>query len=93
MNVIKFGEGYESRIPAGINNLLFNYNLVFDKINTSELTAIIHFLTQRAGVESFIYFGRPPYVKALRYVAREWSDEEIYNDNYTLTVKFEQVVN
>ncbi len=91
--IIQYGDGYESRIPNIINNNLITYNLIFDKIAISELTAIIHFLTVRNSTESFVWYGRAPYVRNLRFVAREWSDEEVFQNNYTLNVKFNQVVN
>jgi len=91
--VIKYGDGYESRIPNSINNNLINYNLSFDKINVDELTAIEHFLTQRSSNESFIWVGRAPYVRNFRFIAREWTNEEVFLNNFTLNVKFEQVVN
>ncbi|RTK99176.1 MAG: hypothetical protein EKK57_10160 [Proteobacteria bacterium] len=93
VRVLKMGDGYESRIPNGINNNLLSYNLSFDNLSTSEATAIIHFLSNRNAQESFIWQGRPPYVQNLRYICREWNDTEIFTDNFSIRTKFEQVVN
>ena len=91
--VLKFDDGYESRIPNAINNNLIEIDLQFENRTLAEITAITHFLTDRNAAESFIWAGRPPYSKNLRYIAREWNDGENFVDNFTLTVKFEQVVN
>lgn len=93
VRILRLGDGYESRVPNGINNNLLIYNLSFRTIDTSEATAIIHFLTTRNGQESFIWQGRPPYVKNLRFISREWNDVEVFTDNFDITTKFEQVVN
>ncbi len=93
VRLLKYGDGYESRLMDGINNSLISYELKFDQIEINELTAIIHFLTVRTGTESFVWFGREPYIKQLRFVARDWTDQENFNNNYSLTVKFDQVVN
>lgn len=91
--VLKFDDGYESRIPNAINNNLIEIDLQFEGRTLVEITAITHFLTERNAAESFVWAGRPPYSKNLRYVVREWNDSESFVDNFTLTVKFEQVVN
>lgn len=91
--VLKFDDGYESRIPNAINNNLLEIDLSFGNRKLSEITAITHFLTERNATESFVWGGRPPYSKNLRYVAREWTDVEDFVDKFSLNVKFEQVVN
>lgn len=93
VQVLKFGDGYESRVPDGINTTLTSFNLRFENRSIDEATSILHFLTQRQGAESFVWNGRPPYSKQLRYVAREWEDVEEFEDSYSVTVKFDQVVN
>jgi phage-related protein len=91
--VLKYDDGYESRIPNAINNNLLIFDLRFDNRTINELAAITHFLTERNASESFVWVGRPPYSKNFKYVAREWKDTENFVDNFSLDVKFEQVVN
>ncbi|CAK0749972.1 conserved hypothetical protein [Gammaproteobacteria bacterium] len=93
VRLLKFGDSYESRTPDGINNSLLSYELKFDLLEINEMTAILHFLTVRYGVKSFVWFGREPYIKQLRFVARDWNDVENFSNNYSLSVKFDQVVN
>ena len=93
VRVLKFGDGYESRVPNGINNNLITYDLSFESLTINETTAIIHFFETRNAQESFIWAGRPPYVKNLRYVVREWNNREIFTNNFSISAKFEQVVN
>lgn len=93
VQVLKFGDGYESRVPDGINVVLPIYNLRFENRDVNEATAILHFLSQRQGAESFIWNGRPPYQRQLRYVCREWNDTQNFDNNFTIEAKFEQVVN
>lgn len=93
VRLLKLGDGYESRVPNGINNNLISYNLSFENLTTDEMTAIIHFFTTRNSCESFIWSGRPPYLQNLRFMAREWNDTEVYTNNFQIRTKFEQVVN
>ena len=51
---IRFGDGYEQRIPDGINNTLLKIDYSFLLRNTYETNAITHFLEKRAGTESFV---------------------------------------
>jgi phage-related protein len=48
----QFGDGYEQRLPDGLNNMLEQWSCTF-KRNTDEAKAIYNFLKVRQGVESF----------------------------------------
>src|SRR6266496_2102532 len=52
---VKFGDGFTQRSPDGINNVLLGFNLTFDKRTDAETRAILHFLTTRAGHQSFVF--------------------------------------
>lgn len=88
---IQFGGGYEQRVEDGINNILLQLNLRFDQKGIDEATAIIHFLTQKRGIDSFLYIPNPPYNTQGRYVCRNWSHSEDFYDNISISAKFEQV--
>lgn len=88
---IQFGGGYEQRVEDGINNILLQINLKFDQRDINEATAIIHFLTKRRGVESFLYTPAPPYNTQGRYVCRSWSHVSDFYNNISISAKFDQV--
>ena len=49
----KFGDGYEQRIAAGINNLVQEYSVSFDNRTKEEIDDITAFFTDKAGVTKF----------------------------------------
>lgn len=87
---IQFGDGYYQSLPDGTNNLLLNYNFVFETRDLHETTAILHFLTQRNGVESFAFVCPAPRGQLLRFKCSEWSDTQKFYSNYSITANFIQ---
>ncbi len=90
---IKFGDGYEQRLPDGINNNLLKLNLSFNGRDLSETTAIIHFLRERNGVESFVFTPLPPFGKAKLFKCPNVTSPFIFYNNYNISVNFEEVPN
>lgn len=88
---IRFGEGYEQRLREGLNNNLIKIDLNFDKRNLKEATAIIHFLSERAAAESFIFTVPDPYSVRKLFVARDWAVSQVFINNFTVTAVFEEV--
>lgn len=93
VKIIKFGDGYEQRIPDGINNNLIKADLSFDKRDAYEAAAIIHFLTLRKAAESFVFSLPEPYTSARLMVCRSWSNNYAFHNNYNIKVTFEEVAN
>ncbi len=87
---IQFGDGYTQRIPDGINNLLLNYNFVFDVRDLSEATAILHFLASRNASESFCFVPPAPRGNLLRFICPKWSDIQEFLNNYQIQCNFIQ---
>jgi phage-related protein len=90
---VRFGDGYESRISDGINNDLIKLDLVFENRGINETTAILHFLTQRNGRESFVFTPQPPYTSTKKFICRDWRNAQNFYGNYTINANFEEVVN
>ena len=92
VRTIKFGDGYEQRTPDGINTRLLKVSLVFDKRNEAETTAISHFLHQRGGSEAFAYLPPSPYSSMKKFVCRSWDVTMNFENNYSIKVELEEVV-
>ncbi len=88
---IAFGDGYTQRIPQEVNNNLLNLNLTFEGRKTKEARAIVHFLNQRQGSESFLY--TPPGILSFQklFTAEKYKLLNISYDNYTISVNFIEV--
>ena len=54
----KYGDGYEQRIAAGINNLPESWSLSWNSRTNAQANKIIKFLEDQAGVSSFDWY--PP---------------------------------
>lgn len=88
---IRFGDGYEQRFADGINNSLLNLDLTFEKRNTKEATAILHFLQARKGFESFYFTPPEPYSTRKKFVCRRWDSSIQFFNNYSVKVNIEEV--
>lgn len=87
---IKFGDGYAQRTRDGINTNAIDFNLVFDGRSDKEATAILHFVEQKGGVESFVYNNPTIFNKTgLKYIAVDpkWSSSAYNINNITLSLK------
>ena len=68
VRVVRFGDGYEQRVPDGIQNQLLTLELAFTERGGSESTAILHFLNARGGSESFVFYPPKPYNVPKKFV-------------------------
>jgi phage-related protein len=94
VTTIRFGNGYEQRVSKSINPDLKTLQLNFDQRTSREARAIIHFLKQRSGVQSFAYNPGDIYSETsyrTRYVCREWETSFTFKENYSVRAKFEEV--
>lgn len=88
VSVVKFGDGYESRTPMGINANPQKWTLRFTRaIGIAE--AIEAFLEARGGYESFVWTNprRQPGI----YVCRKWSLARAEMGMGVVSCVFEQV--
>lgn len=87
VNVTKFGDGYELRVPAGINNQPQKWSLKFERSYT-EAGAIIAFLKARGAAEAFTW--TTPLSEEGTFVCRSYSTSQ-NGGTIEVSCKFEQV--
>lgn len=71
VRVAAFGDGYEQRVPFGINTNPQTWTLKFENRDNTEGTAIQSFLNARGGYDSFVWTP-PGQSVSLKFVCREW---------------------
>ncbi|NBP56856.1 hypothetical protein EBU71_10080 [bacterium] len=94
INRIKFGNGYEQRIPDGLNVNLINLQVTFENRKEDEAVAILHFLNQMNGTTSFIYNVPTIYSKnkfTTKFICSNWEATYNFYQNYSIRATFEEV--
>ena len=92
VRTLKFGDGYEQRSPDGINTNLLKISLTYGNRDEAEITAISHFLHERGGSEAFVYLPPSPYSSMKKFVCRKWDVTMNFDNNYSVKVDLEEVV-
>lgn len=69
VNVTKFGDGYELRVPDGINTEKTSWSLTFSRVS-EETREILAFLRKQAGVKAFQW--TTPDGEKVVCVCRKW---------------------
>ncbi len=92
---VNFGNGYEQRTPDGVFNNLITIDLQFDKRQEKEASAILHFLKNRKGAESFIVKKLPPPYEDIpefpkRFICSNFTSNFVFHENYTVSASFIQ---
>ena len=85
VKISQFGDGYRQITPDGINNTLLTFNLTFDKRTDAETRAILHFLYNRKGSESFVYFPPFPYNTNKLFKCEQYTHTTVFSNNHTIT--------
>ena len=99
VNVVRFGNGYEQRVPDGINTSNLKFDLVFEGRDKGETRAITHFLHKRKGSEGFFYDAPFPYnydasqPYPKRFFCEEWNITYNFYNNYNINVKITETSN
>lgn len=93
-NIIKaqFGDGYEQRVPNGINYKRDLINIVWQNISLAQRTTIINALaTARYGADYLTY--TPPGESTAKKFVQEgsWQSQTLGGNTYTMSVPFRQV--
>jgi phage-related protein len=94
INRIKFGNGYEQRVPDGFNTNLITISLTFDARAEKEAVAILHFLTTMNGQIAFIYNVPEVLSKSsfnTKFICPNWTTTYNFYQNYTINATFEEV--
>ncbi len=89
---IVFGDGFSQTLKDGINNSLLAFDFLFELRDLKETTAILHFLTQRAGAQSFFFQAPDPYGVLKKWLCKQWQEKQSFYENYTVSVHFEEVL-
>ncbi|PHI31030.1 phage tail protein [Budvicia aquatica] len=89
VKVVKFGDGYEQRQPAGINNKLDKYSVTF-RIPRREWAFVSKFLSDHGAVTAF-WWTPPSSFVPIKVVCRKWpsSFQHTYVD---ISCEFEEVM-
>ena len=92
----QFGNGYQQRIPDGININLVEFDSTFENRAELETVSILHFLAERNGQQSFVYNLPTIYSKSsnnlsTRFICAEWTPSYVSYNNYTINCKFIEV--
>jgi len=89
---IQFGDGYVSEFADGISNILLPFDALFEDRSLNQYTAILHFLSTRAGVEKFYFIPPSPFNVVKKFICSEWTATQSFYDKYSITAKFEERV-
>jgi len=87
ITVTKFGDGYELRVPKGINNRPEKWSLTFSR-TTQQFPDVLTFVRARNGVESF--YWTTPLGETKVFVCRSWRLSRKQGHN-AISLEFEQV--
>jgi phage-related protein len=90
VSVVKFGDGYESRVKHGINTNQVSWSLRFGLRDDEEIAEIEEFLADKEGVEAFEWTP-PTEDDASNFVCREWSKSLDHAGRSTISATFEEV--
>ena len=90
VRVARFGDGYEQRVPDGINTARDAWNLRFAVRNDTETNAILAFLRARNAFEAFNWTP-PGEATAILVVCREWQRTFDAHNQNTITATFIRV--
>ena len=90
VKTVRFGDGYEQRIPDGINIQPEIWSLQFANRVSTEIDAIETFLTALKG-STYFQWTPPRSVTQGNYICREWQRNLVNGNIDTLTCTFEQV--
>lgn len=85
---VKFGDGYEMRVPLGVNYKPRSWSVRFTRA-ISEIQPLLDFLEARGGVEAFSWVD--PLGNTGTYVCREWNHTQQGFGLYAVSGTFEQV--
>lgn len=92
----KFGDGYEQRLKANIDNMLLSLDLTFSNRSYKEAVAILHFLNVRRGFGHFVYIPDNIYTTFRGqsnqfFVCKKWKHTPLFEENNRISCTFEQV--
>lgn len=92
--VASFGDGYEQRLPNGINNLNETFSISFNTRTKEEIDDIIGYLASLQGATSFDFTipdSNNSGETTIKVVCPSFSQVYAFDDYYTATATFRRV--
>lgn len=89
VTIVKFGDGYQQRQPAGMNTMTESWPLTFANREPDESAAILAFLVARGGAESFDW--TTPEGIDIQVICSKWSKIPQKGGRFSITATFDQV--
>ena len=91
----EFGDGYEQRLAAGINNIKQSFSVSFANRPKDEIDDIVAFFESKKGATAFDYVfsdtNSGNNEESVKVVCSDWSQTWDYDDFYSLTATFRRV--
>lgn len=84
-----FGDGYEQRVPDGINSVRDVRSYKWEYLSPSEGDAIETFIKGQKGAMPF-YFVPPGSIVPQKFICENFSRERVSNGSSNITVTFRQ---
>ena len=94
VRVTDFGDGYQQRIAAGINNLEQNYSVGFANRTKEEIDDIVAFFVSKGGVTNFTFTipdSNNSGETAIKVICESWSQAYLSGDYYACSATFKRV--
>jgi len=94
VRVTDFGDGYQQRIAAGINNLEQNYSVGFANRTKEEIDDIVAFFVSKGGVTNFTFTipdSNNSGETAIKVICESWSQAYLTGDYYACSATFKRV--
>ena len=101
VRIANFGDGYSQRTSFGINSLAQSFNVTFNDRTKAEIDAIVSFLNEKEGVESFdftfpfkgdgVVSNEDETELTIRVYCSTWQQSFSYDDFYSLSATFIRV--
>ena len=93
--IAEFGDGYEQRLAAGINNIKQSFSVSFANRPKDEIDDIVAFFEGKKGATAFDYVfsdtNSGSNEESVKVVCSDWSQTWDYDDFYSLTATFRRV--
>ncbi len=86
----QFGDGYEQRSPDGLNSVRRSWTVTWSVIGAEEKDALMSFLTQMGGVQSF-FWTMPDTLEMVRVTCDDPTATYDSFSNHTVTGTFREV--
>ena len=94
VRITDFGDGYQQRIAAGINNLEQNYSVGFANRTKEEIDDIVAFFVSKGGVTNFTFTipdSNNSGETAIKVICESWSQSYKTGDYYNCSASFKRV--